>query len=141
MRHTAPIDRVSGCATFVVLLWMGASSCASGARSTARPEPAPGPRPLERDRDEIIALERQIQDWTLELGLPPRLGPGCGATAWDAKNLAEHICGNERDLCRIASSHPEVWTDGKCRSAQLTCRRARARTQPCMDGGTWPLIF
>jgi hypothetical protein len=93
----------------------------------------------------VIDLDRQIQGWLDELGVPSWAGqwPFCAAATEDARNLAEHICINKDDLCRITRQRPrtDVWALEKCRSARQSCLQVRRATSSCEDGPRWPLIF
>ena len=132
----------------MVLMLAGilALSCAS---RTAPPAAAPAAAAPNRERqaDEIIALDRQIQDWRLELDLkpdPPRQFYGLPDPPWspprfeanaectDVCRLAEHICANKDDICRIADQLPgDTWAKGKCDSAKASCSEAKERCEKC----------
>ena len=102
----------------------------------------------ERQADEIIALDRQIQEFRTKLGLSPHparrfynepeipwSAPPMTRTAPECKdvcNLAEHICANKDDICRIADELPgDTWAKGKCDSAKASCNEAKERCDKC----------
>jgi hypothetical protein len=119
--------------------------------SCAGRQPTAAPTTSTRDRqaEEVIALDRQIQGWRHELGLspdpPPKFFRETGETIpWspsrepataeckDVCNLAEHICANKDDICRIADDLPgDTWAEGKCKTAKASCNEARERCNSC----------
>ena len=126
---------------WIVLAGILALSCA------APQAQAPATAPLrERQAEEIIALDRQIQDWRKDLGLKPdpasqyldRKGipwtevQPTTAECKDVCNIAELICANKDDICRIADELPgDTWAKGKCDSAKASCNEARERCERC----------
>lgn len=59
---------------------------------------------------------------------PPEPSPSCT----DVCNLAEAICDNAGDICRIADElADDYWAKEKCRSAKASCKEAKEHCCGC----------
>jgi hypothetical protein len=124
----------------LVLAGLAALSCAGPQKSAEAPE---------RDRrvEEIIAFDSEIRTFRQELGLPPQpekkyFPPNeiawstaptpASAECKEVCNLAEHICSNKDEICKIAGEMPDdAWAKGKCDSAKASCNEANERCLNC----------
>ena len=94
-------------------------AAAPSARATARPQAELGYAREDRSLDEVARLWREIRQWNdLSLGfdLP--------------EDLAEHVCENAAELCRIVDADlpSHDWARGKCADANRACARGQGRT-------------
>lgn len=123
--HLATLLAAGGFA--VVIAACAAKSEAPGPNTVNGPPPA---------ADEILALENQMSNWRVELGLKPRpVSADNGAVAAevceglteckDPCKLSEAICQNAERICDIAKSDGGDWANNKCRDAKRSCKEAR----------------
>ncbi len=132
-----------------MLLCFGIAAC--GGRT-----PVPTYKRIDQRKQEIQQLWGQIREWRQEAGLrgvePPRgeiikmhsqsvraakrvcpddiqpTTPHCK----DVCSLAEAICDNTAQICRIAKELAgDSWAQGKCSSAKASCKQAKKRCCQC----------
>jgi hypothetical protein len=63
----------------------------------------------------------------------PACKPGSGETCSDTCTLADSICDNANDICKIAAElGDDAYAKGKCASGQASCKAAHDRCCGCL---------
>ncbi len=131
------------------------AACAKSTPTQVEPrQPRPVVTPIALDEIQIRYTE--IRDWRRELGLPtdPPLAernqarmipfdvlkqPLCPeypeprtSNCQDMCSLADHICENAEEICRIAGDlHGNSWAEEKCSSAKASCKEGKKACCSC----------
>jgi hypothetical protein len=110
--------------------------------------------PYDREKDDISELWMQIRGWRVEMGMgaeprgnaiqqsvhvPIKKLRLCEQNpkvktdkCMDVCKLADAICDNAEQICRIASElHDDPWANDKCNSAKASCKEATGQCCEC----------
>jgi hypothetical protein len=88
------------------------------------PRPAP---PLSTDPIRTFDIT------TVKPSADPTCKPGAGPTCGDTCTLADAICDNAGEICKIAEElGDDAYAKGKCASGQASCKAAHDRCCGCL---------
>ena len=141
----------------LVALWLFAIACAASPRPASAPAQMGRSDVAPNDPHQRIAyLSDQIAAQRAKEGLPPvqppvmtctectaapmaetqlpsqTCTPAGGDRCHDTCNLADTICTNAAEICKIASELPgDKWADEKCETAKTSCTDAQSQCCHC----------